>query len=28
MIGRGRKVVVEYIEIVCEFHPDLHAGLD
>jgi hypothetical protein len=28
LIGRGRKVVVEYIEIVCEFHPDLQSGLD
>jgi hypothetical protein len=28
LIGRGRQVVVEYMEIVCEFHPDLPSGLD
>lgn len=27
MIGRGRKVVVQYIELVCEFHPDLKPRL-
>jgi len=23
MIGRGRKVVIQYMELVCEFHPDV-----
>jgi len=28
LIGRGRRVVIEYVELARQYHPELFAGAD